>query len=84
MIDKIDNEDFAKILKRNSLCGGNRVELKVKYLEELDIIRKCWDSYLIYQKNNALFFGVKVVVKGQRTNNVTFVGNKIRKIFYRL
>ena len=65
MIDSIDNEDLANILKMNALHESNKVELKGKYLGEGDIIRKGNSIYLIYQKDNAFAYAVKVVSRSK-------------------
>lgn len=68
MIDYVDNEDLAKILKMNALHEGNKVELKRKYLGEGDIIRNGNSKYLIYQKDNSFAYGVKIVFKAKISN----------------
>lgn len=91
IIDTIDNEDLAKILKMNALADGNKVELKGKYLEEGDIIKKGKSKYLIYQKDNAFAYGVKIADKLKFSNknnefinsNDSFVnGNDIYRVFF--
>lgn len=72
MIDSIDNEDLAKILKMNALHEGSKVELKGKYLGEGDVIRRGNSKYLIYQKDKAFAYAVKVVVKSTSTSKNDF------------
>lgn len=69
MIDSIDNEDLAKILKMNALHEGSKVELKGKYLGEGDVIRRDNSNYLIYQKDNAFAYGFKILNKGKVSNS---------------
>lgn len=72
MIDSIDNEDLAKILKMNALHEGSKVELKGKYLGEGDIIRRGNSKYLIYQKDKAFAYAVKVVVKSGTSSSKNY------------
>lgn len=65
MIDSIDNEDLAKILKMNTLHDGSKVELKGKYLGEGDVIRRGNSKYLIYQKDKTFAYAVKVVSRSR-------------------